>query len=98
MRSRPAPITGVWNSQGRIVGDSSGNEHGFVTREHRLTERDNATSIVLNANVARRGLAVGLARERFLNVAAFVTIQTAVLVEVSHNSYNREDGNTIDFG
>ena len=98
MRSRPAPITGVRNSEGCIVGDSGRNEHSLVAREHRLAKRDNTTGIVLDTNVARRGLAIGLARERFLNVAALVAIQAAVLVQVSNNPCNREDELTIDFG
>jgi hypothetical protein len=98
MRSGPAPVTGVWNSEGRIVGDSGRDEHSLIAREHRLAKRDNITGIVLDTNVARRRLAIGLARERFRDVAVLVTIQTAVLVQVSNNPCTREDEQTIDLG
>lgn len=83
MSRRLAPIVGTRISKnGRLI-DLGRDQHGLVTRQHRLAERDDTAGLVLDANVCLSRHAIWFVRERLRDLAIVVAVQSTVLITVS---------------
>lgn len=59
--------------------DQSRDEHGLVTGQHSLTERNRLSSLVLGLDTTRTVLAVRLVGEWLVDLPVVVTVQTTIL-------------------
>jgi hypothetical protein len=74
-----APVGHVGNSQSLEFLDQSGDQHGLVTRQDGLAERDGLAGLVLGLDGTGTILAVRLVGEGLFDLAILVTVQTTVL-------------------
>ena len=82
-----APVRHTRDSQGGDLGsqllDHGRDQHGLVTGQDSLTERDGLAGLVLGRDTTGSILAVRAIGERLLDLAALVTVKTTVLYELS---------------
>lgn len=81
--SGPCPVIWTRHGERRKVLDVRRNQHGLVTREYGLTERDIAFGFILAPHVSSAIDAIRLVRERLLDISAFVAIQSSVLIQLA---------------
>jgi len=74
-----APVGHIGDGKGLELLDQSGNKHSLITRQDSLAERNGLSSLVLSLDGTGTILAVRLVRERLLDLAILVTVQTAIL-------------------
>lgn len=79
MRCCAAPVLRVRHRKGSVVADQGGNQHGLVSWEHSLAERDMITGVVYHPYIRGRRLTVRLVREGFLDIAIVIAIQPTIL-------------------
>lgn len=73
-----APVGHIGDGKGLELLDQSGNKHSLITRQDSLAERNGLSSLVFSLDGTGTILAVRLVRERLLDLAVLVTVQTAI--------------------
>lgn len=74
-----APVGHIGDGKRLELLDQSGNKHSLITRQDSLAERNGLSSLVFSLDGTGTILAVRLVRERLLDLAVLVTVQTAIL-------------------
>lgn len=81
--SGPCPVIRTRNGERRKVLDVRRDQHGLITREYSLTERDIAFGFVLAPHISSAINTVRLVRERLLDFSAFIAVQPSVLIQLA---------------
>jgi hypothetical protein len=79
LSSSATPVARIWDSESCKTLYACWNEHGFVTRQDRLAERNNTARIIGHGHSIGAFLAVWLIWKWLADLAVLVTIQTTIL-------------------
>lgn len=77
------PIARIRHSKSSHTLNQGGNQHGLVTRQDGLTDRDLAASLVVGLQSPSTIRAVGLVGEGLLDFAILIAVETTVLYTVN---------------
>lgn len=92
------PVAGIRHSKSCQALNQGGNQHGLVTGQDGLADRDLAAGLVMSLHSPSTVRAVGLVREGLLDFAILVAVETTVLYTVnvcasplgSNTTYHRQ--------
>ena len=73
------PVLGIRHSESGQILDQVWNQHGLISREHRLTERDLRFALVAGRHSTSTVRTIRPVREWFLEFSVFITIETTIL-------------------
>lgn len=77
------PVAGIRHSKSCHALNQGGNQHGLVTGQDGLADRDLAAGLVMGLHSPSTVRAVGLVREGLLDFAILIAVETTVLYTVN---------------
>lgn len=83
------PVAEVRHGKSSCVLDQRGNQHGLVSRQHSLADRNLLAALILRAHGTRAVLAIRLIGERLLDLTVLVAIETAILAHAALSGSSR---------
>jgi hypothetical protein len=86
------PVAEVRHGKSSYVLDQRGNQHGLVSRQHSLADRNMLAALILRAHGTRAILAIRLVGERLLDLTVLVAIKTAILAHAALSGSSRRHG------
>lgn len=86
------PVAEVRHGKSSNVLDQRGNQHGLVSRQHSLADRNMLAALILRAHGTRAILAIRLVGERLLDLTVLVAIETAILAHAAPSESSRRHG------